>query len=408
MQDQSSPTKRKLPTGIRERHSRTCASRNGGKCNCTPAIEASVYDARESRRLGRVVKIRRTFTGKGALAAAKGWRRDAGAQVSRGEVKFEPKQRLDEAVAEWLEKCARGEVRSRRRVPYSASTLRDYRSDLRRFVLRDLGHLAVSDVTRGDVQAIIERMNGQGFAGQTVRNAIVALQAFYRWKKPPIDPTVNLDLPEPGGRRERAATPTEAEMLLDALEGDERDIYAGAFYGGLRRGELQALRVEDVQGDRIRVSRSWDQVTGEKAPKSKAGERDVPIIGPLRSILEARCAGRPGSAFVFGSDEAPFSPNTLRDRAIRCWAAAAVGGFLQGRDAGLAPIGLHEARHSFSTWLDHAGISETRADRYMGHANPSVQARYRHQLDGQLAEDAARLEDWLAGSRAGKVVALAS
>jgi hypothetical protein len=44
----------------------------------------------------------------------------------------------------------------------------------------------------------------------------------------------------------------------------------------------------------------------------------------------------------------------------------------------------------------------------MGHANPSVQARYRHQLEGQLAEDVARLEEWLVGTAAGKVVALAS
>lgn len=408
MQRQPNESKRKLPQGIRERHSRSCPSRNGGKCNCEPAYEANVYDARESRRQGRVVKIRRTFTGKGALAAAKGWRRDAGAQVARGEVKFEPRQKLEDAVAEWLGKCERGEVRSRRRTEYSASTLRDYRSDLRRFVLPALGHRAVTDVTRGDVQEIVERMNGQGYAGQTTRNAIVALQSFYRWKKPAIDPTVNLDLPEPGHRRERAASPSEAETLLGALDGDTRDIYAAAFYSGLRRGELQALRVEDVKPDRISVRRSWDQVTGEKQPKSAAGIRDVPIIGPLRAILERRCEGRPGSAFVFGTDDAPFSPNTLRDRSIGCWAAAAVGTFLQGRDAELEPIGLHEARHSFSTWLDHAGISETRGDRYMGHSNPSVQARYRHQLEGQLTEDAARLEAWLAGAAAGKVVALAS
>jgi integrase len=408
MQAQRSGEKRKLPTGIRERHSRSCTSRSGGRCDCTPAIEASVYDARESRRLDRVVKIRRTFTGKGALAAAKGWQRDAGAQVARGEIKFERRQRLDDAVDGWLGKCQRGEVRSRRRIPYSASTLRDYRSDLDRFVLPELGHRAVPDITRGDVQAIIERMNGEGFAGQTVRNAIVALQAFYRWRKPPIDPTINLDLPEPGARRERAATPAEAETLLNALDGDAHDVYAAAFYGGLRRGELQALRVEDVQADRIKVSRSWDPVTGEKPPKSKAGVREVPTVERLREILARRCEGRPGSAFVFGSDEAPFTPNTIRRSAVRLWAAAAVGAFLQGRDAGLDPIGLHEARHSFSTWLDHAGISEARADRYMGHANPSVSARYRHQLEGQLTEDAGRLEAWLAGTAAGKVVRLAS
>jgi integrase len=37
-------------------------------------------------------------------------------------------------------------------------------------------------------------------------------------------------------------------------------------------------------------------------------------------------------------------------------------------------FGLHEARHSFSTFMDHAGISETRADRYMGHSAPGVGA----------------------------------
>jgi hypothetical protein len=44
----------------------------------------------------------------------------------------------------------------------------------------------------------------------------------------------------------------------------------------------------------------------------------------------------------------------------------------------------------------------------MGHANPSVRARYRHQLEGQLVEDAARLDDYLGGAPGGKVVALAS
>ena len=408
MQSQRTESQRKLPPGIRERHSRKCRSRTGGKCNCTPTIEASIYDPRESRRLDRVIKIRKTFTGKGAFAAAKGWQRDAGAKVNRGEIKFERRQRLDDAVAEWLGKCERGEVRSRRRIPYSASTLRDYRSDLDRFVLPEFGHRALTDITRGDVQAVIERMNGEGYAGQTVRNAIVALQAFYRWRKPPIDPTIDLDLPEPGARRERAASVAEAEALLEALDGDTHDVYAAAFYAGLRRGELQALRVEDVKPDRISVSRSWDPIEGEKAPKSKAGVRDVPTVAPLRAILERRCRARSPEAFVFGSDEAPFVPNNIRRQAEKCWAAAAVGGFLcGGATVELVPIGLHEARHSFSTWLDHAGISETRADRYMGHANPSVQARYRHQLEGQLIEDAARLDGYLSGAVAGRVVALA-
>jgi integrase len=72
--------------------------------------------------------------------------------------------------------------------------------------------------------------------------------------------------------------------------------------------------------------------------------------------------------------------------------------------AGLERIGLHECRHSFSTFLDAAGVSETRADRYMGHSNGSVANRYRHPQ--QYAEDAARLDAYLSGAAAGKIVPL--
>jgi hypothetical protein len=42
----------------------------------------------------------------------------------------------------------------------------------------------------------------------------------------------------------------------------------------------------------------------------------------------------------------------------------------------------------------------------MGHSNPSVANRYRHQLEGQLAEDAKRLDAYLTAAVAGKVVPL--
>lgn len=48
-----------------------------------------------------------------------------------------------------------------------------------------------------------------------------------------------------------------------------------------------------------------------------------------------------------------------------------------------------------------------RADRYMGHSNYSMRARYTHQLEAQLAEDAQRLDDYLRGAATGKVVPIA-
>ena len=64
---------------------------------------------------------------------------------------------------------------------------------------------------------------------------------------------------------------------------------------------------------------------------------------------------------------------------------------------GLDRVTLHQCRHGFDSFLDAAGISEARADRYMGHAQSSVGDRYRHRLRGQLAEDANRLEEYLQG-----------
>jgi integrase len=402
--------------GIRVRHSRSCpASAKGStaKCACHPSVEAFVYDGRESRRLGRVVKIRRTFRGKGALAAAKGWRRDASAQVARGEIRFERKQRLDEVVTAWLADCETGAVLSKRRTRYSPSTIRDYRSDLETYVMPEIGHLAFVDVTGDDVQRIINRMNADGLKGQTVRNVVVALAAFYRTvrRRLATNPCRDLDLPEPGARRERAASPLEAQALLDPLEGLTHDVYAAAFYSGLRRGELQALRVGDIDLDEMTISvvASWDPYAGRKPPKSRAGTRKLPLVELLRTILEVRLAGRPSTALVFGrTDKEPFVPNTIRREAKRTWAVAAVGAFLTGIPLAveLNPIALHEARHSFATWLDHAGVSETRSARYLGHSLPGISDRYRHPR--QLAEDRERIEEYLAGAAAGKVVALAS
>jgi len=60
-------------------------------------------------------------------------------------------------------------------------------------------------------------------------------------------------------------------------------------YAGLRRGELRALRIEDVDlaAGVIRIERSWDDEEGSIAPKSAAGRRTVPIPGLLREHLVA-------------------------------------------------------------------------------------------------------------------------
>ena len=93
-------------------------------------------------------------------------------------------------------------------------------------------------------------------------------------------------LPAVGGRRERIADPVEAAALIEALNRD-RAVWATALYAGLRRGELKALRVGDVElaAGVMRVERGWDDKAGAIDLKTKAGRRRVPIPGVLRDHL---------------------------------------------------------------------------------------------------------------------------
>lgn len=385
--------------GLTKRHSRACGSNEGRNCNCEPSYQAWVYDRKAKK------KIRRTFSGAGAFEAAKAWRRDAAPLASKQGYPTANGLTLNQAWDEWLAKAEAGEILSRFRRPYKGSALRGYKADMTRYVLDDLGAYKLAELSADDFQSLVERLIGKGLSGQKVRNILVPAQALYRRYRRQVlsDPTDGLDLPEGAGRRSRAATPQEAAQLLSALPLNLRAIYATAFYAGLRRGELRALRLSDVGETSLRVEQSYDDYDGIIDPKSSAGKREVPIPATLRVVLDDYLAERDRTDDAFFG---PFTPSYVSDSADEAWAAAVVGAFLRREPIALDRITLHECRHSYSTFLDAAGVSEARADRFMGHSNSSVQARYRHSLPQVLKEDGERLEAYLTGSTEGKVQAL--
>ncbi len=109
-------------------------------------------------------------------------------------------------------------------------------------------------------------------------------------------------------------------------------------YAGLRRGELRALKWEnvDLATGVLRVEHGWDDVEGEIAPESREGRRTVPVTAVLRDVLlEHRMREDRDRGFVFGTATGPFVNDTVAKRAAKAWKAAK-----------LAPITLHECRHT--------------------------------------------------------------
>lgn len=404
----ASPTleRRPLP-GLRERHTRTCGSRDADRCTCTPSVEAFVY----SRRDGR--KIRKTFSGPRARSEAKAWRLDALRAVKDRQLRAPSRTTLRESVEPWLGAIERGEILCRSRRPYKPSVVRTYRGDFSRYILPELGAHRLSEIDRADVQALVDRLVGSALSGSKVRNVLVALQAFYRRACRPggevpvsANPTIGLELPAPAASRDRVASPEEAAKLIEVLPEHERALWATAFYGGLRRGELRALRWADVveKATVIEVSRGWDDVDGEIAPKSEKGARRVPIASELRALLlrHRMLSARADSDLVFGRTRfEPFTPTHVRAKARKAWAAENERRVEEAAEKGtkpelLEPIGLHEARHTYVSLMFDAGLSLERIGDYVGHSSKFMTDRYRHLIDGHEAEAAKAFDDYLA------------
>lgn len=372
-------------SGIDVRHRTTCASRTGGKCNCKPAYQASVWSAREQKRL------RKTFA---TLAAARAWRAEAQTAIRRGTLRAPIATTVREAGESLVEGMRSGRVRTRSGDRYKPSAIRSYEAALRDRILPGLGGKRLGDVQRRDVQRLADDLLAAGRDPSTIRNALMPLRVIFRRALEDgdvaVNPCTNLRLPAVRGRRERIASPEEAQRLLAALPERDRAIWATALYAGLRRGELMALRWEDVDlaGGVIHVERSYDEKAQvEIEPKSRAGRRVVPIVAALRDLLvEQKASAGEATGLVFGSSaERPFQPSNLWRRAQRSW-----------KRADLEPIGLHEARHTFASLLIAAGVNAKAITTYMGHA--SIQTTYDlygKLMPGSEAEAAALVDAYL-------------
>jgi integrase len=283
---------------------------------------------------------------------------------------------------------------------YKPSVLRGYAADLRNYVLPELGGRRLADVRRADLQALVDRLVGRGLSASKVRNVLMPVRAIYRHAlerdEVIVNPTANLRLPTELGIRDRVATVSEAEALFEALPEGDRALWATAFYAGLRLGELRALRWDDIDlaAGLIRIERSWDDKAGVVAPKSKKGRRHVPVMGALGAYLERHQAlsRRSGRDLVFGwTASSPFTPSHMRRRALKAWAATALGAFFRAEPLPieLRPIGFHELRHSFVSFAAAAvgpngeRLKPEEIGDMVGHSAVYMTERYRHEFEGR-------------------------
>lgn len=376
-----------MAAGIRQRHRNDCNRR--GKCDCT--WQAEVYDAEAEE------KIRKTFP---TYAAARSWRHDALVALREGRLRAVGGATLDEVAEAWLQGAEAGTIRARGGHTFKPATVRAYERGLRLRVLPKLGTKRLGDIRRTDVQALVDGLVADESAAATIHTTVAALQTVCRHElrrgRLTVNPADDLELPAVRNGRERVVGAPAAAKLLSALPEVDRALWAAAMYGGLRRGELRALRASDVDlaAGVIRVERSVDDKAGIGETKGR-NKRKVPIPSALRQLLREHLmrTGRRDDELLFGSTaESPFSPTRVTARADKAWKAAK-----------LERIVLHEARHCYASYMIAAGVNVKALSTFMGHAKIAITLDlYGHLLPGSEDEAAGLLDAYLDAEAVGR------
>ena len=190
-----------------------------------------------------------------------------------------------------------------------------------------------------------------------------------------------------------AAAREEADSRTDLRSRGVYVFFMLAYYTGLRKGEIHALRWTDIDGDYLWVRRSITQkLKGEPwvetPPKNPSSVRRLQIPAPLKAVLDDfKAEQRRGpvwkeSFFVVGGP-API-PDTTIEKANERFAAA----------AGVKKITIHEFRHSHASILCNAGINIKEIARRLGHADPEITLKtYSHLYPAEEERAVAVLND---------------
>jgi integrase len=244
----------------------------------------------------------------------------------------------------------------------------------RRFV----ADLADRDLAPSTIRAIVLTTN-QVFA-QAVEDEMIA--------KSPFAKVIKDGLPSEAGTDEmRFLDAGQVDVLAAAISDRYRAAVYLAAYGGLRAGELWALRVDRIDRPRatVEVVESASEAGGWHVGPTKTGKRrTITIPRFLADMLDEHISGYSAGGFVFTAAEGGpvLHHNFKRRHYTKGCIAAGLGAMVQDDDARRAHyegVRFHDLRHTCASLLIHAGRHLQEVKDYLGHSTIKVTSdRYAH------------------------------
>jgi integrase len=300
------------------------------------------------------------------------------------------------------------------------ATRRNY-SDALRPVRDMLGAMALQNLTRADVEAVVTAMldgsarrvgtKGKPLSARSVNLTLTVLQAALetavRDGQLARNPAAYVERAKATSEaRTGAAWTPEQVQRFKAVAGRDRLSAAWllSLYG-LRRGEVLGLRWErserwswvDLDAGELHIGgpeATRTVVAGTVVlgpPKTKRGERTLPLDTELRAALRALRATESQDRLAAGTayDAAGFIVCDELGAPVRPeWFSDTFVGI--ARQAGCPPIRLHDARHTSVTVMRSLGIGDHVVAAWHGHDETVMRATYTHTFTEELRAAAER------------------
>lgn len=240
----------------------------------------------------------------------------------------------------------------------SPSTIAGYKQ-LSKMYSDSFKAMNIYDITVEDIQKEINRY-AEKHSPKSVKNFSGLISSVMALKRP--EKTFKVTLPIAYPKETTIPTSENVKAIVEALKGTEYSVAIQLACLGLRRSEICALTVDDLNGNMLTINKAMvldsDKKFVIKKTKTASSTRTIYIPDSLANEIREQ-------GYVYR-----MFPNNI----IRV--------LNRTQDSlGIPRCKLHELRHYFVSYAHSKGMSEQLVLDTVGHKNSSMTKIYRHSME---------------------------
>ncbi len=268
---------------------------------------------------------------------------------------------------------------------YSGSTIKNYRQEFLKLLVL-LGDRPVDELTTDHIKSyMLWLITKQGYQESQANTAINAIKFYF--EKVLLMPRVVYDLPRPKkplvlpkvlGRK------SIGMIINETVNLKHRCLLMLAYSAGLRVSEIVALRVSDIDSDRMCIN-----VRRAKGKKDRVVSLSPVLLTELRNYYKMY---KPREYLFEGQGGGAYSVRSIQQ----------VFKDAKGKAGIHMPGGIHSLRHSYATHLLEAGTDIRYIQELLGHNDIRTTWRYTHVSLRKISQIRSPLDDLDLGQRGGR------